>query len=83
MHKIAVQAEIDYEVHIGAAWRPYLDSILSSHKKVLIIAPDFIVASGNLADIVKGSEHMLFVAPDGEAQKNYATAEAVWNLLGE
>ena len=83
MHKIAVQAEIDYEVHIGAAWRPYLDSILSSHKKVLIIAPDFIVAAGNLADIVKGSEHMLFVAPDGEAQKNYATAEALWNLLGE
>ena len=83
MHKITVKAEIEYDVHIGGAWRSYLETVLSAHKKVLIIAPAFIASSAELRSLTEANDHILFITPDGEAQKDYATAESVWNLLGE
>ena len=82
MHNISVKAEIEYQVQIGATWRPYLDSILSTHKKVLIIAPTAIASVLGLQDLSKDSDHKIFITPDGESQKDFKTVESVWNLLG-
>lgn len=83
MYKVAVDAEINYDVLIGNEWRPFLDSVFSAHNKVLIIAPTFIASSAQLQSLVEGSTRHLFTTPDGEAQKNYATVERLWDLLGE
>ncbi len=83
MHKISIDAEINYEVSVGAQWKPFVESIFSFHKKTLIIAPAFIAESGGLHQLANSREHILFITPDGEAQKDYATAERVWNLLGD
>ncbi len=83
MHKISVTAELNYEVHIGADWRPYVEAIFATHQKVLIIAPAFIASSAELHLLVESPHHHLLVTPEGEAQKDYATAEKVWNFLGE
>ena len=83
MHRISVGAEINYEVLIGSEWRPFVDSIFSAHKKVLIIAPSYIATSAKLLALTQNSDHTLFITPDGEAQKDYSTAQRLWNLLGE
>lgn len=83
MHKISVKAELHYEVLIGADWRACVAEIYSSHKKVLIIAPAYIAESADLHSLCITADHLLFVTPDGEAQKDYLTTERLWNLLGE
>ena len=82
MVNIEVRAEIAYQVEVGGEWRTFLDKVLGSHKKVLIVAPAYIVEVAALQSLVAASNIYLFVTPDGEAQKEYATLERIWTLLG-
>ena len=82
MENIKVRAEIDYEVIVGGEWLSFLQTVQRSHRKVLIIAPDFIAESAGLREITKGAGIFLFVTPDGESQKDYSTVERIWNFLG-
>jgi len=82
MISIHVESEFSYEVQVGGEWRAFLASISSAHKKILIIAPSFIVENANLVSLCQDEGFTLFETPDGEAQKNYSTVERVWDLLG-
>lgn len=77
MLEIEVNAERSYKVAIGAKWRDELNSITSNFQKVALIAPEFLVEHYQL------SHENLFIVPDGESQKSYATIESIWEFLGE
>ena len=83
MNNIAVTAEIDYEVLIDRDWRQFVASIMESHKKILFVAPAFIADIAHLSTLCDSAERILFVTPDGEAQKDFPTIERLWNILGE
>ena len=82
MISISVESEFTYEVQVGGEWRTFLSSIRQMHKKILIIAPSFIVENASLDSLCKDAGFTLFATPDGEAQKSYSTIERVWDLLG-
>lgn len=82
MISIRVESEFTYEVQVGGEWRAFLPRIRQRHKKVLIIAPSFIVENAALQSLCNAEGHALFTVPDGEAQKSYSTIERVWDLLG-
>ncbi len=82
MANISVRAEVDYEVQVGGDWKIFLDNILALHKKILLIAPSFIVEAASLQAITRAGNLFLFVTPDGEAQKDFLTLERIWTLLG-
>lgn len=82
MDNIKVRAEIDYEVIVGGEWFSFLQSVQRSHRKVLLVAPDFIAESVRLRELTKEAGIFLFITPDGESQKDYSTVERIWTLLG-
>ena len=82
MDNIKVRAEIDYEVIVGGEWFSFLQSVQRSHRKVLLVAPDFIAESVRLRELTKEGGIFLFITPDGESQKDYSTVERIWTLLG-
>ena len=82
MNKISVHADIDYEVEVGGEWFPFLSSILKEHEKVLVVAPSIIIDLAQLEKLSQIHGFDLFTSPDGEAQKDYATVERVWQTLG-
>ena len=82
MISIRVESEFTYEVQVGGEWRTFLTRISQTHKKVLIIAPPFIVENAALQSLCDAEGYALFAVPDGEAQKSYSTIERVWDLLG-
>lgn len=82
MISIRVESEFTYEVQVGGEWRAFLSSIREKHKKILIIAPSFIVENASLDSLCRDEGFTLFATPDGEAQKSYSTIERVWDLLG-
>ena len=82
MISIRVESEFTYEVHVGGEWRAFLSSIRQRYKKILIIAPPFIVENAALQSLCSTEGYALFAVPDGEAQKSYSTIERVWDLLG-
>ena len=77
-----MRAEIDYEVIVGGEWFSFLQSVQRSHRKVLLVAPDFIAESVRLRELTKEAGIFLFITPDGESQKDYSTVERIWTLLG-
>ena len=83
MNRIHVSSDIEYDVVVDGKWRDFLDEVTSHHKKVLLLAPAFIAQSAELADLCSSSDRLLFVTPDGEGQKNFATVERLWSILGE
>ena len=83
MLSIKVNAEISYEVHIGLDWKSHLQSLVSAHKKILIVAPATTIELGNISGIAHSLGIPIFETPDAENQKDFATIERVWNLLGE
>lgn len=83
MNNVRVTADIDYEVLIDTKWREFVQSIGDEHKKILFLAPAFIAESADLAHLCDSMDRILFVTPDGEAQKDFLTAERVWGILGE
>ena len=83
MINIPVHAEIDYEVTVGGDWKEFLLSVARLHKKILIVAPAFISQSEEFTEIASSIGAILFVAPDGEMQKDYITVERLWTILGE
>lgn len=82
MDSINVRAEIDYEVIVGGEWLSFLQTVQNSHKKVLIVAPDFVAESAGLRELTRGEGIFLFITPDGESQKDYSTVERIWTFLG-
>ena len=82
MDNIKVRAEIDYEVIVGGEWFSFLQTVQRSHRKVLLVAPDFIAESVRLRELTKEAGIFLFITPDGESQKDYSTVERIWTLLG-
>ena len=83
MDSVLVKAEIDYEVLIDANWREFVKSVGIDHKKIIFVAPAFIAESANLQQLCNSNERLLFVTPDGEAQKDFLVAQQLWNILGE
>ena len=82
MVKIRVASDINYEVMVGGDWRVFVNEIFHSYTKVLIVAPHYIAASAELSSLQILGSRVLFIAPDGEGQKNFDTVETLWNLLG-
>lgn len=82
MDNIKVRAEIDYEVIVGGEWLSFLQTVQRSHRKVLLVAPDFIAESARLRELTKDAGIFLFITPDGESQKDYSTVERMWTFLG-
>lgn len=82
MDNIKVRAEIDYEVIVGGEWLSFLQTVQRSHRKVLLVAPDFIAESARLHELTKDAGIFLFITPDGESQKDYSTVERMWTFLG-
>lgn len=82
MAKIPVSSEIDYEVIVGNDWREHLSEIFSQHTKVLIIAPEFVARLGALESLSEKELRFLFIAPDGELQKDITVVEMIWQFLG-
>ena len=82
MNRISVQAEIDYEVEVGGEWLSFLLKVQASHKKVLVIAPALVAEISELEDLSALHGFDLFISPDGESQKDYATVERIWQTLG-
>ena len=82
MDNIKVRAEIDYEVIVGGEWFSFLQTVQRSHRKVLLVAPDFIAESVRLRELTKEGGIFLFITPEGESQKDYSTVERIWTLLG-
>ena len=83
MLSIKVNAEISYEVNIGFDWKLHLQSLASAHKKILIVAPATVIELGNISEIANSLGIPIFETPDAENQKDFATIERVWNLLGD
>ena len=83
MPSIKVNADISYEVHIGLDWKLHLHSLVSAHKKVLIVAPATVINLGQISDYAASLNIPIFETPDAENQKDFATVERLWNLLGE
>jgi 3-dehydroquinate synthase len=82
MIRIPISSEIDYEVVIGEDWKRTLGEICEKHRKVFVIAPEFIAGLGELQS-KRSESSFLFLSPEGEAQKDFATLERIWTLLGE
>ncbi len=83
MDNIKVTSDIDYEVFVDSSWRGFIEGILETHKKVLVIAPTFVADRAQLKELCASSNRVLFITPDGEAQKDFATVERLWSILGE
>ena len=77
-----MHAEIDYQVEVGGNWRSFFDNVCTAHKRVLVLAPDFIVDCADLETLADRLGFILFLTPDGEAQKDIVTVERLWTLLG-
>ena len=82
MVNIKISSEIDYEVTVGGDWKAFINEIFLRHTKVLIIAPQDIVTSVDLASLQAPGFRLLFITPDGEEQKSLETVERLWDLLG-
>ena len=82
MNEISVHAEIDYKVRVGQEWLPFLQSVRTDHTKVLVVAPESVVQLAGLAELSSRHDFELFIAPDGEEQKNFTTVEQLWMKLG-
>ena len=78
-----MKAEITYEVQIGVEWRNFIQPILRTHKKVLVIAPAKVIELAAIDQFVTTHGLQLFETPDAEEQKNIHTVSEIWNLLGE
>ena len=83
MLSIKINAEISYDVHIGVDWESHLRSLADVHKKILVVAPAAVIDLGNISEIAKSLDIPIFETPDAENQKDFATVERLWNLLGE
>jgi 3-dehydroquinate synthase len=83
MNSISVRAELDYEVIVGGNWREFFAKVAAAHKKILVVAPSLIAERGELEALVKSTGALLFISPDGESQKDYATVERLWTILGQ
>lgn len=83
MIRIKVKAEIESEVTVGGHWEASLREAKESHRKLLIVAPPAIAQSKKFQEGVGTEENLLFITPDGESQKDYATVEQLWSLLGK
>jgi 3-dehydroquinate synthase len=76
MKLITVKSESQYPVKIGVNWRAEIDSILSIHNKILILAPKSIITRYKLKE---SSGVLLFQTPEGESQKSLQTVDKVWS----
>ena len=77
MLEIPVTAEREYKVAISTSWRDEINAILSKYERAVIIAPQSIV---ELFDI---AHKLLFIVPEGEAQKDIETLARAWKFFGE
>lgn len=81
---IEVQAERDYSIKVDVDWLQELGTVLTGYNKVLIIASqevsEILDLKRKLSDFPNAT---FFMTPDGEVQKTIATAEKVWDFLGE
>lgn len=76
MKLITVKSESQYPVKIGVNWRAEIDSIISIHNKILILAPKSIITRYKLKE---SSGVLLFQTPEGESQKSLQTVDKVWS----
>jgi 3-dehydroquinate synthase len=76
MKLITVKSESQYPVKIGVNWRAEIDSILSIHNKILILAPKSIITRYKLKE---SSGVLLLQTPEGESQKSLQTVDKVWS----
>jgi len=60
-----------------------MKSLANKHKKILIVAPSTVVELGNISKLAQSLDIPIFETPDAENQKDYATLERIWNLLGD
>ena len=72
MPSIKVNADISYEVHIGLDWKLHLHSLVSAHKKVLIVAPATVIDLGKISEYAASRNIPIFETPDAESQKDFA-----------
>ncbi len=69
MRTIKVSADRNYEIQVGCDWKAALHTVISSHERLLIIAPSFVVERFHLRELISVNVH-LFETPEGEEQKS-------------
>ena len=81
---ISVAAERDYSIKVDVDWLMELSLILPNYGKVLVISSREVSTILNIESHLSKFPNVHFYStPDGESQKSIATAEAIWNYLGE
>ena len=84
MRHITVNAEHEYHVHIDLHFEGKLSELSTSHDKILVIAPQFILDNYHLEQIVHSLENAtLFVVPEGEHQKDISVLQKIWQAMAQ
>jgi 3-dehydroquinate synthase len=84
MNHITVKAEHEYHVHVNSHFEAAVTAAASSHGKILVVAPQYILDHYHVEQLVNSLEGAsLFVLPDGEHQKDLSVLENIWQAMGE
>lgn len=80
--RVTIDAEHQYDVHIGYNWKEELASSTSAYSRIVIVVSESMSARLQPLPDLK-SEVEVFEIPDGEAGKSAQTLESLWSVFGK